>query len=105
MDIQSCIAKKKSSPIVKWINRENGKVEAIIEGLTALGEIGDETAQNEIAHYFYHPDFSVRLAACKAGLKMNKEYLRTNVRHLLDLETDENNKREILKAFDDAAKN
>lgn len=97
----SFIASKKSKKVIKAMNKTED-ITILSEGLAALGQIGDEDAQNEIAHYFYHPEFEVRLAACKAGLAMDKEYLRTNVRHVWDLETDPAQKQAILDAFNAA---
>lgn len=98
----AAIASKKSKKVIKVMNKNSENLELLAAGLAALGQIGDEDSQNEIAHYFYHPEFSIRLAACKAGLAMDKEYLRTNVRHVWDLEQDPVQKQIILDAFNEA---
>ena len=109
MDIQKAVAKmeklstkKKSTGLVKFMNKNIDDPEIIKAGLGLLTRIADEDAVNEIAHNLEHPDFDVRLAACRAGMSLNKEYLDTAVRHVRDKEPDEERKHIILETIREA---
>ncbi len=70
--------------------------------LALLGAIGDEDSRNHITHYLDHEDGDIRLAACKAALTINTEYMKTSVRHQLAMEKDEAIKPQIQEAFNQA---
>ena len=66
---------------------------------TALGKIGDEDSFNMITHYLEHEDAKVRVAACKAALVIDTEYMKTRVRHQLMVETDPEAKKQMQEAM------
>ena len=73
--------------------------EVLQAGLAALAAIGDEDSVNHITHYLDHESPAVRLAACKAGISIGTEYMKTRVQHQLSRETDPDTKRAIQEAF------
>ena len=87
--------KKKSGPIIRIME----KADVLVDALKALGTIGDEDSANRITHYLDHPDAKVRVAACRAALVIDTEYMRTRVRHQLAVEQDAEAKKEIQEAL------
>ena len=100
--IEKAAAKKKSGPIVKVLAKADEEV--LVKALTALGDIGDEDSRNNITHYLDHENKQVRLAACRAGIKIGTDYMNTRVRHQLAMEKDPEVKQEIQKILNDAKK-
>ncbi|MBQ8231613.1 MAG: HEAT repeat domain-containing protein [Lachnospiraceae bacterium] len=98
--IAKAASKKKSGVIIGLMGKADN--ETLVAAIKALSEIGDEDSCNHITHYLDHEDGAVRVAACKAGLKINTEYMRTRVRHQLAMEKDASIKAEIQKAFNEA---
>lgn len=85
--IKKLAAKGKSDAIIKIMNKSNPETTAIC--LAALAEINDEAASNAIAHCLDDADDSIRIAACKAALVINTDYMKTHIRYLLSKETNE----------------
>ena len=52
-----------------------------------------------ITHYLEHEDAKVRVAACKAALVIDTEYMKTRVRHQLMVETDPEAKKQMQEAM------
>ncbi|HJA92048.1 MAG TPA: HEAT repeat domain-containing protein [Candidatus Eisenbergiella merdipullorum] len=92
--------KKKSGPIIKLMDKAD--TEVLVDALTALGGIGDEDSSNKITHYLDHPDVKVRIAACRAALVIDTDYMKTRVRHQLAMEQDPEAKKEIQEALNAA---
>ena len=84
--IQKLAAKKKSDAIIKMMDK--GDADIIACCLNALGQIGDEDCFNTIARYMEDKDTAIKLAACKAALVINTDYMKTHVRHAISKETD-----------------
>ena len=95
--IEKYAEKKKSGPIIKIMDKAD--TEVLVDALGALGRIGDEDSANRITHYLDHPDAKVRVAACKAALVIDTEYMRTRVRHQLAVEQDAEAKKEMQEAL------
>lgn len=91
--IQKLAAKRKSDAIIKILKNADAEVATCC--LNALAEINDEAASNAIAHCLEDSDNTIKLAACKAALAINTDYMKTHVRHVLTKETDEAVKTEI----------
>ena len=85
--IKKLVAKRKSDAIIKMMNKSNPEVTAVC--LAALAEINDEAACNAISHCLDDADNSIRIAACKAALVINTDYMKTHIRYLLSKEKDE----------------
>lgn len=98
--IDKLLQKKKSAGIIKLMGKADEQV--LAHALTALGEIGDEDASNQVTHYLDHPDKEVRVAACRAALHIGTEYMKTRVGHQLAMETDPETKKRIQEAFNTA---
>ena len=98
--IEKYAEKKKSGPIIKIMDKAD--TEVLIEALKALGGIADEDSANKITHYQDHPDAKVRVAACKAALVIDTEYMKTRVRHQLAVEQDADAKKQIQEALNQA---
>lgn len=98
--IEKAAAKKKTAAIIKLMGK--AEKETLLKALEALGAIGDEDSRNHITHYLDHEDGAIRLAACKAALTINTEYMKTRVRHQLAMEKDEAIKAQIQEAFNQA---
>lgn len=97
--IQKLESKKKSGGIIKLMEGKHVDSEVICRALEALSNIGDEDSVNEITHYLDHEDPKVRLAACKAGIGIDTEYMKTRVRYQLQAEQDADTKQAIQEAF------
>lgn len=97
--INNLKGKKKSGGIIKLMNGKHADPELICTALEALAEIGDEDSVNEITHYLDDPNSSVRIAACRAGIKIGSEYMKTRVRYQLSTEQDAATKKAIQEAF------
>lgn len=95
--IEKAAAKKKTAAIIKIMAKADK--ETLLKALASLGAIGDEDSRNHITHYLDHEDGDIRLAACKAALTINTEYMKTRVRHQLAMEKDEAIKAQIQEAF------
>ncbi len=99
--IEKAAAKKKSAAIIKLMPKADK--ESLTKMLEALGSIGDEDSRNHITHFLDHEDEDIRLAACKAALTINTEYMRTRVRHQLAMEKVADVKAKIQQAFNEAS--
>lgn len=77
--MEKAVAKKKSGVVIDCMKKADS--ELLIKAFEALGKIGDEDACNHITHYLDHEDKEVRIAACRAGLAIDTEYMKTRVRH------------------------
>lgn len=97
-------SKKKSGEIIKIMKSKHVDNEVLCAGLKALGEIRDEDSVNNITHYLGHADSNVRITACKAGIAIGTEYMKTRVRYQLSVETDPVTKQAIQKAFNEQFK-
>ena len=95
--IEKATTKKKSKDIIGLMAKADNTV--LVKALEALSKIGDEDSCNQITHYLDHADDAVRVAACKAGIAINTEYMKTRVRHQLAMEKDEAIKAQIQEAF------
>ena len=95
--IEKAASKKKSKDIIALMNKADGEV--LVKALNVLGEIGDEDSCNQITHYLDHENDAVRVAACKAGIRINTEYMKTRVRYQLSVEQNPQVKKEIQDAF------
>lgn len=91
--IMKLAEKRKSDAIIKLMKKADLETTACC--LNALAEINDETASNAIAHCMDSDDSAVRVAACKAALIINTDYMKTHVRHTLTKETDDAVKTQI----------
>ncbi len=97
--IKKLEAKRKSGGIIKLMDSRHADTEVICAALEALSNIGDEDSLNRITHYMEHETPAVRLAACRAGLKVGTEYMNTRVRYQLSAEPDAEVKKAIQEAF------
>lgn len=79
-------AKKKSDKIIDVMSAKHTDAEVLQAGLAALAAIGDEDSVNHITHYLDYESPAVRLAACKAGISIGTEYMKTRVQHQLTCE-------------------
>jgi len=95
--IEKAASKKKSKTIIGLM--EKADKEVLIKALEALGEIGDEASCNQVTHYLENTVDEVRIAACKAGIRIDTEYMKTLIQHQLSLEQNDFVKKEIQKAF------
>ena len=95
--IEKAASKKKSNVIIGLMKKADSEV--LIKALEALGQIGDEASCNQITHYLDHSVDEVRVAACKAGICINTEYMKTRVRYQLSTEKNAAVKKEIQNAF------
>lgn len=76
--------------------------DVLVAALEALGIIGDEDSFNQITHYLEHEDAKVRVAAFKAALVIDTEYMKTRVRHQLMVEADPEAKKQIQDALNNS---
>ena len=97
--ITKLAAKKKSKAIIKLMDSKHADSEVIVAALGALEGIGDEDAVNHIAHYLNHEIPAVRIAACKAGIQIGTEYMKTRVQLQLKEEQDPATKNAIQEVF------
>lgn len=95
--IEKATTKKKSKDIIGLMAKADNTV--LVKALEALSKIGDEDSCNQITHYLDHADDAVRVAACKAGIAINTEYMKTRVRYQLSVEQNSQVKKEIQDAF------
>lgn len=86
--------KKKTKAIMKIMEKANSTV--VIDALGALAQISDEDAINCIASYLDSTDGSVKVAAAKAAMSIDSEYLKTQVRRVCNSEKDENLHKQLL---------
>ena len=93
--IEKAAAKKKSKKIIDVLKKADNEV--LVKALEALGDVADEDSFNTINRFMDYADPEVRIAACKAGLKINTEYMRTKVRFQLSQEKDAEVKKIILE--------
>ncbi len=98
--IEKAATKKKSKDIIALMNKADETV--LVKALGALGQIGDEDSCNQITHFLDHENDAVRVAACKASIAINTEYMKTRVRYQLSVEQNAQVKREIQDAFNKA---
>lgn len=94
--------KRKSDAIIKIMKKSDLEVTKCC--LNALAQINDEAASNAIAHGMDDPDGAVRVAACKAALTINTDYMKTHVHYLLSKETDASTKEQIQTLLNDSRK-
>lgn len=97
--IRKLEGKKKSAGIIKLMDSKHADTALICAGLESLSKIADEDSVNHITHYLDHEDPAVRLAACRAGISIGTEYMRTRVRYQLSAEQDPETKKAIQEAF------
>lgn len=90
---------RKSGNIIKLMNGRHVDAEVICAGLEALSNIGDEDSVNYITHFLDDPNAQIRIAACRAGVKIGSEYMKTRVRYQLSTEQDAETKKAIQEAF------
>lgn len=95
--IEKFVEKRKSGPIIKLMGKADSEV--LVAALEGLGKIADEDSFNQITRYLEHEDAKVRVAACKAALVVNTEYMKTRVRHQLMAESDADAKKQIQDAM------
>lgn len=98
--IQKLDEKKNSKKIIKLMEGKHADEAVICAALNALADIGDEDAVNHITHFISSENANIRVAACKAGVKIGSEYMSTQVRYQMSKETDPQIKAEIQKALD-----
>lgn len=91
--------KKKSGQIIKLMNAKHADAELLCAGLESLSKIADEDSVNYITHYLDHEDSKVRIAACRAGISIGTEYMKTRVQYQLSAEQDPATKKAIQEAF------
>ncbi|MBQ7840652.1 MAG: HEAT repeat domain-containing protein [Lachnospiraceae bacterium] len=91
--------KKKTANIIKLMESRHADSQTLCCGLEALAEIADEASVNFITHYLDNPDPAVRIAACKAGIGIGTDYMKTRVRYQLSAEQDPPTKKAIQDAF------
>ena len=99
--IKKLEGKKKSAGIIKLLDGKHSDAEVMCAALEALSNIGDEDSVNHITHFLDHPDSKVRIAACKAGVKIGTEYMKTRVRYQLSVKQDPQTKAAIQEAFNE----
>ena len=95
--IEKAVAKNKSKLIFPLLNK--AEPEVMVKALEAMGKLGDEDSRNCITHFLDDPTAEIRVAACKAALVINNEYMKTRVSYQLSVEQDEAVKKEIRDAF------
>jgi len=95
--IEKAVSKKKSRDIIELMAKADNIV--LIKALDALGQIRDEDSCNQITHFLDYENDAVRVAACKAAIAINSEYMNTRVRYQLSVEQNAQVKREIQDAF------
>ena len=93
-------AKKKSNKVIDLMKKADN--ETLIKALESLAQIADEDSCNMITHFLDNPADEIRVAACKAALAINTEYMKTRVRYQLQTEQNAEVKREIQDAFNKA---
>ncbi len=91
--IKKLAAKKKSDGIIKIMSKADTEVTVCC--LEALAQINDESASNTIARSLGHPDSTIRIAACKAAIALNTDYMKTHIQYMLSKETDEAVKKQM----------
>ncbi|MDO4294075.1 MAG: HEAT repeat domain-containing protein [Eubacteriales bacterium] len=93
--------KHKTAGIIKVMESRHADAEVVCEALNALADVADEDAINEITHYLEHDDPKVRIAACKAGLRVGTDYLNTRVHYQLSQDKDPEVKKAVQEAIDE----
>ena len=91
--------KGKSDKIIKLMDSRHADSQTICAGLAALAQVHDEEAVNHITHYFDASDPAVRIEACRAGIAIGTDYMKTRVQHQLAMEQDPATKKAIQEAF------
>lgn len=91
--IQKLAAKRKSDAIIKIMKKADAEVTACC--LNALAEINDEASANAIAHCLSSSDNATKIAACKAALSINTDYMKTHIQYFMSKETDEDVKKQV----------
>lgn len=97
--IKKLEGKKKSGGIIKLMDSKHTDPEVICKALEALAAIGDEDSVNHITHYLDHENADIRLTACKAGIAIGTEYMKTRVQYQLGAEKDPAIKKAIQESF------
>lgn len=95
--IEKAAGKKKSAVIIDAMDIADQEV--TVRCLELLAEIADEDSCNHIAHMLDAPDDDVRVAACKAAIKINTEYMNTRVRYQMSIEQNPAVKKAVQEAF------
>lgn len=90
-------AKKKTKAIIKMLEKADSDV--IKDALNVMAGIGDEDSINCITSYLDSSDNGVKVAAAKAAMAINSEYLRTQVLNICNKESDPAVKKELFAAF------
>ncbi len=90
-------AKKKTKAIIKMLEKADSDV--IKDALNVMAGIGDEDSINCITSYLDSSDNGVKVAAAKAAMAINSEYLRTQVLNICNKESDPEVKKELFAAF------
>lgn len=91
--------KRKSAGIIKLMDSKHAGTDVICAALESLANIGDEDSFNRITHYLEHESPEVRVAACRAGIKIGSDYMITRVRYQLSAEQDPEAKKAMQEAF------
>lgn len=99
--IKKLEGKKKSAGIIKLMESKHTDNAIICAGLESLAHIADEDSVNHITHYLDHSDPSVRLAACRAGIAIGTEYMKTRVHYQFVSEQDPQTKEAIKQAYNE----
>ena len=87
-------AKRKSDAIIKMLDKGDPDVVACC--LNALATINDEDSFNTITRYLEDSISTIKLAACKAAIVIDTDYMKTHVRHAVSKETDPTLKQQML---------
>ena len=98
--IEKAVTKKKSKDIIGIMRKADNAV--LVKALEGLGQVADEDSCNQITHYLDDQADVVRIAACKAALSINTEYMKTRVVYQLSVEQNPAVKKEIQEAFNKA---
>ena len=91
--------KGKSDKIIKLMDSRHADSQTLCAGLAALAQVHDEAAVNHITHYLDASDPAVRIEACRAGVAIGTDYMKTRVQHQLAMEQDPATKKAIQEAF------
>lgn len=100
--IKKLAAKRKSDAIIKIMKKAD--TELIVCCLESLADICDEASSNEIARNLSSENSTIKLAACKAALKVDTDYMKTHIRYLLSKEADPDLKQQIQTLLNDSKK-
>ncbi|NLG02434.1 MAG: hypothetical protein GX567_01140 [Clostridia bacterium] len=100
--IRKLAVKRKSDAILKIMKKAD--TEVFVCCLDALADISDEAASNEITRNLGNENSTIKIAACKAALKVNTDYMITHIRYLLSKESDPDIKKQVQELLNDSKK-